>query len=175
VAEPKLSMRFDHLEVTFPKGTLTEEFREQVDAFYCGVLGWSSQAMCVFGGDCHRLCVDDGQFIMLAESEFPQAEPVDSVGDSAGQTMFVPHLGITLDSIEDVERVTSECRRFQEHDARLRLKEFPLQTFFNPNAASQGVLVMYLLPIWFDIHSRWWKPGHEPARDYRYWCYASAT
>ena len=90
-----------------------------------------------------------------------------------GQTMFVPHLGVTVDTIEEVQHLTNVCRRFQDTDRRMRLKEFPLETYFNPNAASQGVLFMYLLPIWFDVHSRQWKPGHEPARDYRYWCYAT--
>jgi hypothetical protein len=173
VTHLNLQMRLDHLEVTFPKGTLTDDFRAEVDAFYSGVLGWSSQAMSVFGGDCHRLRIDDGQFIMLAESEYPQAEPVDAVGDRPGQTMFVPHLGITLDTVDNVRELTAACRRFQEADERLRLKEFPLETYFDPNAASQGLLFMYLLPIWFDVHSRWWKPGHEPSKHYRYWCYAS--
>jgi hypothetical protein len=167
-----VAMRFDHLEVTFPRGTLTQAFRDEVDAFFCGVFGWTSQAMSVFGGDCHRLCVDDGQFVMLAESDFPQAFPVGDIGEGPGETMFVPHLGITLDGVEEVQRVVDACRRFQAGDPRLRLKEFPLQTYFNPNAASAGVLVMYLLPIWFDLHARSWKAGHEPEKQYRYWCYA---
>ena len=27
-------MRFNHMELTFPVGTLTQEFREEVDSFY---------------------------------------------------------------------------------------------------------------------------------------------
>jgi hypothetical protein len=26
-------MRFNHMELTFPRGTLTDEFREEIDAF----------------------------------------------------------------------------------------------------------------------------------------------
>ena len=33
------TMRFNHMELTFPLGTLTTEFREQVDSFYCGCSG----------------------------------------------------------------------------------------------------------------------------------------
>ncbi len=33
------SMRFNPMELSFPVGTLTPEFRQDVDAFYCGVLG----------------------------------------------------------------------------------------------------------------------------------------
>ena len=34
------TMRFNHMELTFPRGTLTKEFREEVDAFYGSVFGW---------------------------------------------------------------------------------------------------------------------------------------
>jgi hypothetical protein len=170
----QLAMRFDHLEVTFPKGTLTKSFRQDVDEFYCGIFGWTSQEVTVFGGACHRLSVDAGQFIMLAESDFPMAHPVGEIGPDAGQTMFVPHLGITLDTVDDIARLQSECQAFRARDPRVRIKEFPLQTYFNPDAASQGFLVMHLLPIWFDVHSRWWKPGKEPEKLFRYWCYADS-
>ena len=33
-------MRFNHMELTFPEGTLTKEFREEVDGFYGSVFGW---------------------------------------------------------------------------------------------------------------------------------------
>jgi hypothetical protein len=172
MAPSPLPMRLDHLEVTFPIGTLTQEFRDDVDAFFCGIFGWTSQSMRVFDGDCHRLTVDAGQFIMLAESEFPTAPPAAAIGSGPGETMFVPHLGITLDTVEDIDRVVEACRAYQEKDPRLHIKEFPLTTYFEPNAASKGVLVKYLLPIWFDLHARSWKPGTAPEKDYRYWCYA---
>src|SRR5580700_4920754 len=35
-------MRFNHMELTFPVGTLTAEFREELDAFYASVFGWSA-------------------------------------------------------------------------------------------------------------------------------------
>ena len=33
-------MRFNHMELTLPKGTLTSELREEIDAFYGPVFGW---------------------------------------------------------------------------------------------------------------------------------------
>ena len=33
-------MRFNHMELTVPRGALTTEFREEVDAFYGSVFGW---------------------------------------------------------------------------------------------------------------------------------------
>ena len=34
-------MRFNHMELTFPRGTLTKEFREEIDGFYGAVFGWT--------------------------------------------------------------------------------------------------------------------------------------
>ena len=34
-------MRFNHMELTFPQGTLTKDFREEVDGFYGRVFGWT--------------------------------------------------------------------------------------------------------------------------------------
>ena len=34
------TMRFNHMELSFAKGTFTQEFRDEVDSFYCDVLGW---------------------------------------------------------------------------------------------------------------------------------------
>ena len=34
------NMRFNHMELSFPRGTLSKEFRDEVDAFYwCARLG----------------------------------------------------------------------------------------------------------------------------------------
>ncbi|HVC69187.1 MAG TPA: hypothetical protein VNC61_02870 [Acidimicrobiales bacterium] len=36
------TMRFNHMELLFPRGTLTAQCRDDVDTFYCGVLGSDS-------------------------------------------------------------------------------------------------------------------------------------
>ena len=38
-------MRFNHMELTFPRGTLTDEFREEVDGFYGSVFGWRTLSL----------------------------------------------------------------------------------------------------------------------------------
>ena len=67
------TMRFNHMELSFPVGTLTQEFRDDVDAFYCDVLGWNALDTEVIGQSCHLLRPDDGQFILLAEGKKPIA------------------------------------------------------------------------------------------------------
>ena len=48
-------MRFNHMEMTFPVGTLTKEFREEVDGFYGSVFGWTALDTEVVGQSCHLL------------------------------------------------------------------------------------------------------------------------
>ena len=44
-------MRFNHMELTFPIGSLTTAFREEVDAFYSSIFGWSALDTEVVGID----------------------------------------------------------------------------------------------------------------------------
>jgi hypothetical protein len=68
-------MRFNHMELTFPAGTLTQGFREEVDAFYGSTFGWSAVDAEVVGQMCHILMPDPTQFILLAESSKPMSSP----------------------------------------------------------------------------------------------------
>ena len=62
-------MRFNHMELTFPAGSLTGEFREEIDAFYGSIFGWTALDTDVIGQSCHLLFPDQDQFILLAESD----------------------------------------------------------------------------------------------------------
>src|SRR5207245_5593600 len=68
-------MRFNHMELTFARGTLTDDFREEVDAFYGSVFGWKATDADVVGQRCHILLPDADQFILLAESSKPMSSP----------------------------------------------------------------------------------------------------
>ena len=104
------SMRFNHMELSFPTGTLTREFRDEVDAFYCDVLGWEALDTEVVGQSCHLLRPDDGQFILLAEGREPMSSP------------GYDHLGLLMETRGEVDAVLAECQRFQQKDARLFLR-----------------------------------------------------
>src|SRR5207244_12699854 len=84
-------MRFNHMELTFARGTLTEEFREEVDAFYGSVFGWKATDADVVGQSCHILLPDDDQFILLAESGKPMSSP------------GFDHLGLLQDTRAEVD------------------------------------------------------------------------
>jgi len=142
------------MELSFPRGTLTPEFRKEVDAFYCDVLGWDALDTEVVGQSCHLLRPDDGQFILLAEG----GEPMSSPG--------YDHLGLLMDTRGEVDGVLARCREFQEHDQRLRIKEY--EDLVGPTLTVHAFYVRYLLPIWFDVQCMEWPDGSAPDRRWQY-------
>ncbi|MGH9018936.1 MAG: hypothetical protein ACRDY1_14390 [Acidimicrobiales bacterium] len=147
-------MRFNHMELSFARSTLSPEFRRDVDGFYCGVLRWSSLDTDVVGQSCHLLLPDDGQFILLAEGDEPMASP------------GYDHLGLLVETRQEVDDILAECRRFQEKDERLRLKEYKDLT--TPSLVVHAFYLKYLLPLWFDVQCQERAPGTEPARRWQY-------
>lgn len=147
-------MRFNHMELSFPIGTLTQEFRDDVDAFYCDVLGWDALDTEIVGQSCHLLRPDDGQFILLAEGKEPMSSP------------GYDHLGLLMDTRDEVDAVLAECRRFQEKDERLRIKEY--EDLTGPTITVHAFYLRHLLPIWFDVQCMEWPPDKEPAQRWQY-------
>jgi hypothetical protein len=146
--------RFNHMELSFPRGTLTPEFRKDVDTFYCDVLGWESLDTEVVGQSCHLLRPDDGQFILLAEAEKPMSSP------------GYDHLGLLLESRVEVDAVLRDCQQFQANDDRLHIKEY--EDLVGPTITVHAFYVKHLLPIWFDVQCMEWTEGMEPAHRWRY-------
>jgi len=130
-------MRFNHMELTFARGTLTPEFREEVDVFYGSVFGWKSTDTEVIGQLCHLLQPDPDQFILLAEGD----KPISSPG--------YDHLGLLQDTRQEVDDMLDACKRYAEKDSRVQIKEY--KDLVYPNLVVHAFYVKYLLPIWFDV------------------------
>ena len=62
------TMRFNHMELTLPKGTITDECLAVLESFYGGVIGWEIKQTKVLELDATLLLPDDGQFILIAEA-----------------------------------------------------------------------------------------------------------
>ena len=73
------TMRFNHMELTFPKGTLDAAFRKDVGRFYGEIFGWSSMDIDLLHQSCLYLQVDSGQFLLLAESDKPISATVNFI------------------------------------------------------------------------------------------------
>ena len=98
-----MPMRFNHMELTFPRGTLDDVFRKEVDDFYCDVFGWTAVDTEVVGQLAHILLTGDGgDFILLAESDDPMSSP------------GYDHLGFLQPTRADVDELLARCRRHQE-------------------------------------------------------------
>ena len=130
-------MRFNHLELTFPVGTLTPLFREEVDAFYASVFGWGSLDTEVVGQSCHLLLPDPDQFILLAESERPMSSP------------GYDHLGLLQDTREEVDDLLHACERYADKDDRVTIRRYDDLVY--PDLTVHAFYVKYLLPIYFDV------------------------
>jgi hypothetical protein len=130
-------MRFNHLELTFPTGTLTKAFREEVDAFYGSVFGWTATDTKVVGQLCHLLLPDPGQFILLAESDKPMSSP------------GFDHLGLLQDTRAEVDDLLEACKRYEDKDDRVQIREY--EDLVYPNLTVHAFYVKYLLPIYFDV------------------------
>src|SRR6267142_1968283 len=103
-------MRFNHMELTFARGTLTQDFREEIDAFYGSVLGWSATDAEVVGQNCHILLPDADQFILLAESDKPMSSP------------GFDHLGLLQDTSAEVDDLHEACKRYRDKDDRVQIQ-----------------------------------------------------
>jgi hypothetical protein len=130
-------MRFNHMELTFAAGTLTEEFRQEVDSFYGSVFGWTSSETDLLGQRCHLLHPDPDHFILLAESGKPMSSP------------GFDHLGLLQDSREEVDDLLEACKRYQEKDSRVQIREYDDLVY--PGVTVHAFYVKYHLPIYFDV------------------------
>ena len=130
-------MRFNHMELTFPRGTLEPAFRKEVGDFYGDVFGWEASDVEVVGQNCLYLRVDDGQFLLCAESD----KPISSPG--------YDHLGLLLDTREDVDDTLAKVKLRADSDDRIKIKEYA--DLVMPRVTVHAFYVKYLLPIYFDV------------------------
>ena len=132
-------MRFNHMEMTFPIGSLTQELREEIDAFYGSIFGWTALDTEVVGQSCHLLMPDPDQFILLAESDKPMSSP------------GYDHLGLLQDTRQEVDDLLVACERYAEKDDRVTIKRYADLVY--PGLTVHAFYVKYLLPIYFDVQS----------------------
>jgi hypothetical protein len=130
-------MRFNHMELTFAKGMLDDATRAEIDRFYGSIFGWMGSDVDVVGQKAHYLRVDDDHFILLAESNKPMSSP------------GYDHLGLLQDTRAEVDRILDECKRYREHDDRVRIKEY--EDLVIGDLTVHAFYVKYLLPIYFDV------------------------
>lgn len=149
------ALRFNHMELTMPPGTL-ERDREAIVDFYSKVFGFDAIDVPLFdsSGLLLRTDEDTSQFLLLMEQE----EHLRSPG--------YDHLGFLFESRTEVDEKLALCRQWQSKDDRLRLKEY--DDLVIPPTTTHAFYVQYLLPIWFDIQVIEYEHGTGPEKNWRY-------
>lgn len=132
-------MRFNHMELTFPAGTLDDVFRKEVDAFYGDVFGWTSMDTEVVGQLAHLMFTgnENGDFILLAESSKPMSSP------------GYDHLGLLQGTRAEVDDMLERCKRWREKDDRVQIKEY--KDLVTGDLVVHAFYVKHLFPIYFDV------------------------
>jgi len=147
-------LRFNHMELTFAPGTLTPEFRAQVDEFYGPIFGFKGVDTEVVGQLTHILLSGEGQFILLAEGKQWMSSP------------GYDHLGFLLDTRDEVDDVLESLEKFAASDDRMRIKKY--DDLHTGPVTTHAFYFKYLLPIWFDVQCLEYAPGSEPQQRWRY-------
>lgn len=147
-------MRFNHMELTFPPGTLTDEFRADLGRFYGGVLGWTTKTVPILGQQGELLQPDPGQFVLCIEHPEPMNRP------------RYDHLGLLMDTRAEVDEVLDAVEAFAEGDDRLEIKRY--DDLVMPQVTVHAFYFRYLLPIHFDVQCQERAPGQGPTHDWRW-------
>lgn len=148
------TMRFNHLELTFARGTFTEEFRAEVEAFYGSVFGWETRDVPLLGQTCILLRPDEGQFLLLAEHDRPISSP------------GYDHVGLLQQSREDVDVLAGACQRWAEKDDRVKVKVY--EDLVTGNVTTHAFYVKYLLPLYFDVQHLAYGDEGGPAHHWEF-------
>ena len=148
--------RFNHMELTLPKGALAEH-RAEIAAFHRDLFDWEALDVPILKqtGLLLRTDPETSQFILLTE----QREALSSPG--------YDHLGLLYDTREEVDALLEKARAWQERDGRVEIKEY--EDLETGGVTVHAFYVRDLLPIWLDVQTITYAEGSQPAKC---WVYA---
>ena len=132
-----MGIRFNHMEITFPVGSLTEELCGEVAAFYGDVFGFEAKPGRMFDQRCHTLRTPDGDFLLLIEGPEPMSAP------------GFDHLGFRMSTRDEVDVALAKIKAWREKDDRVQIQEYPDGVL--DDELYHAFYVRHLLPIWFDV------------------------
>jgi hypothetical protein len=147
--------RFNHMELTLPKGAL-ENSRAEIAAFYGDLFGWEALDVPILkqNGLLLRTDPETSQFILVTEQRAHMTSP------------GFDHLGLLCESRAEVDALLARAKDWQRRDARVELKEY--DDLVTGPATTHAFYVRYLLPIWLDVQVIEYADGARPARKWRF-------
>ena len=147
--------RFNHMELTLPKGVLSEH-RADIATFYRDLFDWEALDVPILKqtGLLLRTDPETSQFILLTEQHKHMSSP------------GYDHLGLLYDSRAEVDALLEKAKGWQQRDERVQIKEYAdLET---AGTTVHAFYVRYLLPIWLDVQVIEQAEGSEPAKRWVY-------
>lgn len=149
------ALRFNHMELTVERGVLAQH-RAEIGEFFQDVFGFEALDVPILKqvGLLLRTDPETSQFILVTE----QREHMQSPG--------YDHLGFLYETRAEVDSLLERCRKWQERDPQVQIKEY--EDLHVANTVVHAFYVRYLLPLWFDVQVIEHEPGTEPALGWSY-------
>lgn len=131
-------LRFNHMEITVPKGHL-DAHREEIRDFYRELFGFDSIDVPILGqtGLLLRTDPDTSQFLLITEQRNHLSNP------------GYDHLGFLCESRAEVDAFHARCKERKAKDDRVEIKEY--DDLVIGGVTTRAFYVRFLLPLWFDV------------------------
>jgi hypothetical protein len=151
-----MARRFNHMELTLPRGALSQGARAEIRAFYADLFGWDALDVPILRqtGLLLRTDPETSQFILLTEQRLHLSSP------------GCDHLGLLCDSRAEVDALLARAKDWQRRDPRVEIKEYA--DLVSGPVTTHAFYVRFLLPIWIDVQVLEYAPGAEPPRRWEF-------
>jgi hypothetical protein len=148
-------LRFNHMEITVPKGHL-EAHRDEIREFYGELFGFDAIDVPILNqnGLLLRTDPETSQFLLITE----QTKHLHNPG--------YDHLGFLVESRAEVDAYHEKCKQRQAGDSRVEIKEY--DDLVTGGVTTRAFYVRFLLPLWFDVQVQEYASGSEPERVWRF-------
>lgn len=166
--------RINHMQMTFPLGTITDEWLADLRAFYTDIFGWQVTRSLPSPGEAelqlpsHVYMYLDGagqQYLVLNEHPEPM------------QVNGTEHLGIVTESPSEVEELLDKCLRFADKDPRVQVGAVvrdldagvaAFEDGWRAPYTITGFNVRYLMPVSWDVGHDTYKSGEAPPKRWQF-------
>ncbi len=149
-------IRFNHMELTVEPGTLDDPTRSELINFYTNLFGWMPIEPNIF----------DDSDLLLATDEVASSFLLLYQGEKAMRAPGFDHLGILVETRAEVDEMLAKCKRQQEADKRIAIREY--DDLLQGDLTVHAFYVKYLLPIYFDVQCMEWAEGTGPTKNWTY-------
>jgi hypothetical protein len=142
------AVRIDHVEISVPRGTLTDDYCRDLDQLLTGILGWRGQT----NEFVHPIDQVDRRERVYRFGD--QSVVLNEADDHFGAGTD-DHFGVVVSSAE-LDRIFTACEELASRDPRLELRYVVDGAPSRVDLGSwelRALFVRYLVPRWIDIQS----------------------